>query len=171
MPRFTDDELHRLSKKHRAPRPVVPGAPAWSVDALQLTATWGEQATLRRFAETPAYDDAAAQRALLPAYTDLTGMDRWARAAEVRGCPMDDGAGGTRMGHIVYTRTTPAARFNSGGHHGPFPTLAEAMDVARAEARYIVQRPAQPTPATPDRVAELRATAFADPTDPQEVCS
>lgn len=171
MSRFTDDELHRLSKKHRAARPVVPGAPAWSVDTLQLTATWSEQATLRRFAETPAYDDAAAQRALLPAYTDLPGLSRWPRAAEIRRCPMDDDAGGVHMGHIVYTRTTPAARFNSGGHHGPFPTLAEAMDVARAEARYVVQRPARPTPAATARVAELRAAAFTDPTDAQEVCS
>lgn len=175
MPRFTDDELHRLSKKHRALRPVVPGAPAWSVDALQLTATWSEQATLRRFAETPAYDDAAAQRALLPAYTDLPGVSRWPRAAHVwRSRSLAVRAPGSEAWVVTLQDDPTDTDVEDFRTLGPYTSWAEAMEAARAEARYIAQRPAQPTPATTARVAELRAAAFTDPTDPtdaQEVCS
>ncbi|MDO4240876.1 hypothetical protein [Micrococcus sp.] len=173
MPRFTDDELHRLSKKHLAARPVVPGAPAWSVDSLQLNATWREQATLRRFAETPAYDDAAAQRALLPIYTDLPGMSPWTRSAIVwRSRAWGDSAPGAKAWHVrVWDAPCPDEDDEPAEQLGPFTSWAEAMAVARAEARYIVQRPARPTPATTARVAELRAAAFTDPADVQEVCS
>lgn len=165
MPRFTDDELHRLAEKHEAETrpglfPFAPPAPE-----LRAIDTARERGTLTRFAEIPAYDDAEGRRAALPSYTDLPGMDRFERSARV------EYARKTRM-WVVSTQETPTPDHDEPPQiHGRFWSLSEAMDVARAEARYVVQRPAQPTPATTVRVAELRAAAFTDPTDAQEVCS
>lgn len=172
MPRFTDDELHRLAKTHQAEtRPgYFPFAPPAS--ELRIIDTARERGVLKRFAETPAYDDAAGTRALLPAYTDLPGLSRWPRAALVwRSRSLAVRAPGSEAWVVTLQDDPAATDVEDFRALGPFTTWAEAMDAARAEARYIVQRRAQHTPATTARVAELRAAAFTDPTDVQEVCS
>lgn len=165
MPRFTDDELRRLADKHEAE--TRPGFSPFADPAqeLRLVDTVRERAILTRFAEIPAYDDAEGRRAALPTYTDLPGMDRFERSARV------EYARKTRM-WVVSTQETPTPDHDEPPQiHGRFRSLSEAMEVARAEARYVVRRPARTAPATTARVAELRAAAFTDPTDVQEVCS
>lgn len=172
MPRFTDDELRRLADEHQVPDRDIKVRDAWMRRAVRQAQTAKEREVIRRFAETPAYDDAAAQRALLPVYTDLPGVGRWPRATHVwRSQAGEDAAPGAAAWNVTVQDTPMPEPGEKARQLGPYTSWAEAMDVARAEARYIVQHPAQPTPATTARVAELRAAAFTDPTDVQEVCS
>ena len=172
MPRFTDDELHRLAEKHEAETrpglfPFAPPAPE-----LRAIDTARERGTLTRFAEIPAYDDAEGRRAALPTYTDLPGVSRWPRAALVwRSRAEEDAAPGAEAWNVTVQDTPMPEPGEKARQLGPYTSWAEAMEAARDEARYIVQRPAQPTPATTARVAELRAASFTDPTDAQAVCS
>lgn len=172
MPRFTDDELHRLAQTHEAETrpglfPFAPPAPE-----LRAIDTARERGMLTRFAEIPAYDDPAGRRAALPTYTDLPGLSRWPRAAHVwRSRSLAVRAPGSEAWVVTLQDDPAAADVEDFRTLGPFTSWAEAMEVARDEARYIVQRHARPAPATTDRVAELRAAAFTDPTDVQEVCS
>lgn len=172
MPRFTDDELHRLAQTHEAETrpglfPFAPPAPE-----LRAIDTARERGMLTRFAEIPAYDDAEGRRAALPTYTDLPGVGRWPRATHVwRSRAEEDAAPGAEAWNVTVQDTPMPEPDEKARQLGPFTSWAEAMEAARAEARYIVQRPARPTPATTARVAELRAVAFTDPADVQEVCS
>lgn len=102
----------------------------------------------------------------------ITGVGRWPRATHVwRSRAEEDAAPGAEAWNVTVQDTPMPEPGEKARQLGPFTSWAEAMEAARAEARYIVQRPARPTPYTWTRLSELRATAFTDPVDVQEVCS